>query len=394
MGSTRTVAVLGAGTMGHGIAEVLAIHGIQVNVRDIERRFLDNAKQKIEWSLKKLQEKNQINENAERIMSRLSFELDMQKAVRDCDLIIEAVPEDINVKKDIFRQLDVYTKSSAILATNTSSLPIGEISSAVKDPSRVVGIHFFNPPVMMKLVEVIRSTSTSDKVVRDAISLAKEISKVPILVQKDVPGFIVNRLLVRMMVTARLLVEKRMATVEEVDSVLKYGAKLPMGAFELADYIGLDVITFVEKAMSQRGFHIPLGTLIEDKVREGKLGVKTGSGFYTYTKEQPKPVIPLELSSKINSALILAPSVNEAAWLLSNSVASKDDIEAGVKLGLGFPEGLLHMADEWGIDVVISSLKSLYKATGEAWLEPQQLLLSMVSEGRLGRKSKKGFFEY
>ncbi|MEM0286666.1 MAG: 3-hydroxyacyl-CoA dehydrogenase [Nitrososphaerota archaeon] len=394
MGSTRTVAVLGAGTMGHGIAEVLAIHGIQVNVRDIERRFLDNAKQKIEWSLKKLQEKNQINENAERIMSRLSFELDMQKAVRDCDLIIEAVPEDINVKKDIFRQLDLYTKSSAILATNTSSLPIGEISSAVKDPSRVVGIHFFNPPVMMKLVEVIRSTSTSDKVVRDAISLAKEISKVPILVQKDVPGFIVNRLLVRMMVTARLLVEKRMATVEEVDSVLKYGAKLPMGAFELADYIGLDVITFVEKAMSQRGFHVPLGTLIEDKVREGKLGVKTGSGFYTYTKEQPKPVIPLELSSKINSALILAPSVNEAAWLLSNSVASKDDIEVGVKLGLGFPEGLLHMADEWGIDVIISSLKSLYKATGEAWLEPQQLLLSMVSEGRLGRKSKKGFFEY
>ncbi|MEM0117031.1 MAG: 3-hydroxyacyl-CoA dehydrogenase NAD-binding domain-containing protein [Conexivisphaerales archaeon] len=388
------VAVIGAGTMGHGIAEVSAIAGLKVHLNDVDNRFLEDAKRKIEESLKKLQVKNQLKENSEDVARRISYELDISKAVSSADLVIEAVPEKIDLKLQIFKKLDMYTKKTCVLATNTSSLPITEISSAVSDPKRVVGIHFFNPPVLMKLIEIISGEYTSPQVLEYAGKFSDLLGKKHVVVRKDVPGFIVNRILVRFMSTARLLVENRLASIEEVDSALKYRAGLPMGVFELADYIGLDVVYFVERALSERGFTVPKDNLLEPKVKNNNLGMKTGSGFYTYSKDRPRAAIREELSNSISPSIVLSPAINEASWLISNDVTTRDDIDTSTVLGLGFQKGLLRMADEWGVDIIIESLNHLKEKLHLAWLEPQPLLLRMKEENKLGRKTGIGFYNY
>jgi enoyl-CoA hydratase/3-hydroxyacyl-CoA dehydrogenase len=388
------VAIIGAGTMGHGIAEVSAIAGLKVNLNDVDKKFLDNARNKIEESLEKLQAKKQLNENPENIANRITYELDLPKAVSSADIVIEAVPEKIDLKLQIFKKLDMYTKKSCILATNTSSLPITEISSAVSDPKRVIGIHFFNPPVLMKLIEIIKGKYTTEEVVNFATNFSNKLGKKHVIVNKDVPGFIVNRLLVRFMSTARLMVEHGMASVEEIDSALKYRAGLPMGVFELADYIGLDVVYFVERALSERGFPVPTDHLLEPKVKANNLGMKTGSGFYVYDKNKPRAIISEELSSKVPASLVLSPAINEASWLLANDVATKDDIDTSTVLGLGFQKGLLRMADEWGIDSIIENLEQLRERLHMDWLEPHPILHKMKNEVRLGQKTGSGFYNY
>ncbi|HUI23857.1 MAG TPA: 3-hydroxyacyl-CoA dehydrogenase [Nitrososphaerales archaeon] len=390
----KTLAVIGGGTMGHGIAEVLALSGRSVRIRDVDQRFLDDARRKIEWSVSRLHEKGRLKEDTELVTGRISYHLNLSSAVKDCDMVIEAVPEDLELKKRIFADLSRTTEPSTVLATNTSCLPIGEIASAVREPSRVVGTHFFNPPVIMKLIEVIRGSSTSDETVKRTLALMGALGKTAILVRRDVPGFVVNRVLARMMATARVIVQSGMATITEVDASLKYGANLPMGPFELLDYIGLDTHNFVENALAERGFAMPAGDLISSKVRAGTLGAKTGSGFYVYSKESPKAVIPRELAGRVPASLVLSPSVNEAVWLVSHDVASAGDIDLSTALGLGFPKGILTMADEWGLDVVLENLESLKKSTGEKWLEPEPALLDKVERGEIGAKSGSGFFQY
>lgn len=380
--------------MGHGIAEVLALAGRTVCIRDVDQRFLDNARQKIEWSVEKLHEKGRLGESVSSVVGRITFELDLATAVEGREMVIEAVPESLDLKRRIFADLGKATDGSTVLATNTSCLPIGEIAASVSNPSRVVGTHFFNPPVMMKLVEIIQGSSTSDDTLRRTLELVQALGKKAVLVRKDVPGFVVNRILARMMATARLAVQRGLATVEEVDASLKYGASLPMGAFELLDYIGLDTHDYVERALAERGFAMPSGDLISSKVKAGTLGTKTGSGFYTYSKENPRAVIPRELASRIPASLILAPAVNEATWLMSQKVASKEDVDLSTTLGLGFPKGILALADEWGLDVVLANLESLRAKTGEKWLEPEPALRGMVAKGELGVKSGKGFYQY
>jgi enoyl-CoA hydratase/3-hydroxyacyl-CoA dehydrogenase len=393
-GIPSKVAVIGAGTMGHGIAEVVAIAGPLVSITDIEQRFLDSAKEKIKWSLSKMAAKSQLKEDPSSILSRIQFELDFEKAVRDSDLVIEAVPEKLDIKRETFRKLDAFAPSRAVLATNTSSLPISEISSSISDPSRVVGLHFFNPPPVMRLIEVIRGQRTSQDVIDFSIEFAGKLGKRPVLVNKDVPGFIVNRILVRMMVTARLAVEYGLAKMEEVDASLKYQAGLPMGAFELADYIGLDVVYFVENALAERGFQVTAQRMLKERVDTGRLGMKSGEGFYKYTKEKQRVDISQELSSRISASLLLSPAINEAVWIMSNDVASRDDIDLSVVLGLGFQKGILRMADEWGLDNVISNLKQLEAKTSQNWFRPESALLKMVSEGRTGVYNGIGFYEY
>jgi len=246
----------------------------------------------------------------------------------------------------------------------------------------------------MKLVEVVKGSSTSSGTIRRTLELMQALGKTAVLVRRDVPGFVVNRVLARMMATARIVVQCGMATVTEVDASLKYGANFPMGPFELLDYIGLDTHNFVEKALSERGFAMPSGDLISSKVKAGMLGTKTGSGFYSYSKETPRALIPRELAGRISPSMILSPSVNEAAWLMSHDVASSGDVDLSTALGLGFPKGILTLADEWGLDVVLENLESLKRSTGEEWLKPEPALRNMVTRGELGAKSGKGFFQY
>ena len=391
----KKIAVLGAGTMGHGIAQVAAMSGYTVYVRDIEQRFLDNAKGKIEWSLNKLVSKGKISEEEKNsIMGRLHFTLSLEEAVKDADFVIEAIPEKIELKKETFREVDRLAPSHAVLATNTSSLPISEIAEATNRPEKVIGMHFFNPPVILPLVEIIRGNKTSDETVEITKRLAESFGKEVVIVNKDVPGFIVNRVLGRVLNEACFMVTREGFSIIEVDSALRYKLGLPMGAFELADYSGIDVFYLVFKAMTERGYKAQICDLFKEKYEKKELGMKTGKGFYNYPApgKYARPHIPEEAGFKVDPKEIMAPAVNEAAWLIREGVATPEDIDKAVKLGLNYPKGILEMADVWGIDRIVTILEKKTKY-GEEYA-PDPLLKKMVEERKLGVKTGEGFYKY
>jgi len=391
---TRTfasVAVLGAGTMGHGIAEVTALAGFRTVLYDIEPRFLDSGLEKIRWSLSKLAEKGAITaEKAEKAAAGIVCTTELAEAAR-CDLVIEAAPENLELKKGLFARLDAESKHS-LLATNTSSIPVSEIAAATARPEDVVGIHFFNPPVMMPLVEVIRGSKTSDESVSRAVEFCKALGKHVVVCEKDVPGFIVNRVLGPMMNEAAWAVERGEATTRQVDSCCVYKVGLPMGLFELADYTGIDVIYAASQTIrSREPTSLPVAPVLGEMVKAGKLGRKTKQGFYAY----PSRGAPYTRSEgeSLDPLLFFSAGINSAAWLLRNEVCSKDDLDSSVKLGLEFPEGILRLADSWGIDRVVATLRRKQASHGDAYA-PDPLLVQMAERGDLGTSSGRGFYDY
>jgi len=392
----RRVAVLGAGVMGHGIAEVAALAGCEVSLFDVKQEFITSALEKIKWSLSKFAEKKTISdEDAKAAYSRIKGTLLLVDAVRNADLVIEAAPEDLAIKRDLFAKVDKAAPKGALFASNTSTLPIGEIASSTGRESSFVGIHFFNPPPLMPLVEVIRGNKTSAESFELAASLGKRFGKQVVLCEKDVPGFIVNRILGPLLNEAAWSVSRGEASIEQVDSMSLYRVGLPMGLFELADYSGIDTIYKAGEAVRSRDpSNVLVAPLFKKKFESGKLGRKSGEGFYTYSKENwERPNIPRQAGEGVDPLLVFSPAVNAAAWLLRNKVCSADDLDMSVKLGLGFPDGILRLADTWGIDNVVASLKSKQKKNGEFY-RPDPLLEQMVAEGRLGTKSGKGFYQY
>jgi len=385
------VAVLGAGTMGHGIAEVAALAGYRVVLYDVDTRFLDSGMEKVRRSLTKLAQKEVItSKKAEEAASGILCTTELGEAAR-CDLVIEAAPESLDLKKSLFARLDALTKGS-LLASNTSSIPITEIGEATSRPEDVVGIHFFNPPVIMPLVEVIRGSRTSDESVERAVGFCKTLGKQVVVCEKDVPGFIVNRIIGPMINEAAWVVSRGEATVPQVDSCCVYKVGLPMGLFELADYTGIDVINAASQTMKTREpDSLPIALAPGEMVKAGKLGRKTGEGFYSYSKGGA--TYSMAEGGSLDPLLFFSVGINSAAWLLRNEVCSKEDLDASVKLGLGFPEGILKLADAWGIDRVVDALRRKQASGGEAYA-PDPLLLQMVELGDLGAASGRGFYDY
>jgi enoyl-CoA hydratase/3-hydroxyacyl-CoA dehydrogenase len=392
----KKITVIGAGTMGHGIAELAAIAGYKVAVVDISDEILKNALSKIQWSLSKLHEKGQIKENVETILSRISLTTNLIEAVKDADFIIEAIIEKLDEKKRVFSLIDQHSPSHTILATNTSSLPITEIAAATKRPDKVIGMHFFNPPVLMPLVEIIRGKDTSDFTVQVTNELAKKFGKQTVMVNKDIPGFIVNRILARVFNSACNIVLDGKADIIEVDSTARYKLGFPMGIFELADYSGIDIFYYVLQVLIERGFKVHGCNLFIEKFKAGEYGVKTGKGFYVYPAPGKfvKPELPKEKSEKLNPLYIIALAINEASWMLREGIASKEDIDKACKLGLGYPKGIFEYADEFGIDNVVKVLEEIKREKGWEEYSPDPLLIQMVNEGRIGVRSGKGFYEY
>ncbi len=392
--------------MGHGITELAAIAGYKVYIADINSEIIKSGLEKIKWSLSKLHEKGSLKESVDSVMSRIipvintdsqgNFTKDFENAIKDSDMFIEAIPERLDLKQNLFKFIDKNRKADAIMATNTSSLPITEIAAATSAPELVVGMHFFNPPPLMPLVEIIKGEKTSDETVSVTYQIAKNFGKQPVIVKKDVPGFIANRILARFLNTACWLAYKGFYSTLEIDSAVRYSLNFPMGAFELADYSGIDVFYFVNKAMTERGFKMKHCPLFEQKFNAKELGMKTGKGFYEYPKPGAyvRPQIPKELANKVDPVLLLAPAVNEGAWLLENDVATKEDIDKAVMLGLGWPKGLFEFADDFGIDKINTALKQLKDLLGDQDFEPTKMLKDMESKNELGRKTGKGFYEY
>ena len=283
----KKLGVVGAGAMGNGIAQLAAQIGCDVVMRDIEDAFVERGMKNIDRFLSKSVEKGKLeSKEKDAILGRITGTTDMSR-LKDVDFVIEAVIEDLELKKSVFKELDELCRPEVVLASNTSSMSLTEIAAATKRPENVCGMHFFNPVPLMRLVEVIRGYATSDETVAITTDLATKMGKTTVEVKKDSPGFIVNRIMIPHMVEAIKIVEEGIATKEDVDIAVKNGLNYPMGPFELMDLTGIDICYFVNEY-----FHKELNkelkwvspNLLKTMIRAGKLGKKTGEGWYDYSK--------------------------------------------------------------------------------------------------------------
>jgi len=376
------IAVIGAGEMGHGIAELAALRGHDVSMRDIKQEYLDRGMERLRWSLDKLVEKAQVTRpEADAALARIAPTLDLREALHNADFAIEAVFEDIELKKRIFRELDEASPDKTILASNTSALPITSMAMVTKRPQKVVGMHFFNPPMLMPLVEVIRADTTSDATLQASVDLAKALGKTVVVVRKDVPGFITTRVLGPYFEEAAWIHEQEGVPIERIDAAMRFRAGFPMGPFELADQVGVDVLHHL---IVNAGQPEParVRTLFEAK----KYGRKAGEGFYSYKEGRPK--LTPDMGADFDPIRILAPMINEAAALVAMGVAPPEDIDEAMRLGTAFPKGPLGLADDLGIDAVVAALR------GHKRRRTEKLLEEMVGRGDIGVKSGKGFYDH
>jgi 3-hydroxybutyryl-CoA dehydrogenase len=284
----KRITVLGAGLMGHGITQVAAQVGkYEVCMRDIDQKFVDSGMTMIRESLQRFVKKNQLAEaQMNEILARIHPTLDLKEAVSKADLIIEAAPENVELKKSIFREVDNYAPSHAIIASNTSSVSITELASATKRPEKVCGMHFFNPPQLMKLVEVIKGAKTSDETVHTILEVSQKMEKETVLVKKDCPGFIVNRILIPALNEAAELYWEGIADRDDIDKAIKLGLNWPMGPLMLLDYIGSDTTLAIADVLTKEldpKFHPSTG--LKQMVKAQLLGRKTGKGFYDWTQK-------------------------------------------------------------------------------------------------------------
>jgi len=284
----KRIAVLGAGLMGHGIAQVAAQVGkYEVNLRDIEQRFVDGGMKMIRESLQRFVKKGQLTEaDMNAVLARIHPMLDLKEAVSNADLVIEAVPENVDLKREMFREVDSCAPANTIIASNTSSVSITELASATKRPEKVCGMHFFNPPQLMKLVEVIRGARTSDETVQTVLDTAHRMEKETVLVKKDSPGFIVNRILIPALNEAVAIYSEGIADRDDIDKAIKLGLNWPMGPLMLLDYIGSDTALAIAEVLTREldpKFHPTTG--LKQMAKAQLLGRKTGKGFYDWTQK-------------------------------------------------------------------------------------------------------------
>lgn len=377
--SIKNITVLGSGVMGHGIAQVSATAGYNVVLRDIEQGFLDKAMEKIRWSLDKLVTKEKISkEEGDAIFARITPIVDLNEAVKDAELVIEVVPEIMDLKKKVYAELDKVAKPEVIFASNTSTLPITEIANTTSRPDKFIGIHFFNPPQLMKLVEVIPGEKTSQEITKMTQEFVKSVNKQAVVCRKDVPGFIINRLFIPMVHEACFVKDRTGASLEEIDSAVKFKLGFPMGIFELADFTGMDVIhkATVEMHLRDKKVINP-HPLVESMFDAKKLGQKSGEGYYKYSDDKYERVgLSEDLAEKCDPIQLIANILNNAAWLVSNGASDIEEIEKAAQLGLGLKKPLFETAKEIGIKKIVDELNKLAEKYGEFY-KPDPLLVSM-----------------
>ena len=340
----RNMTVMGAGDMGHGIAEVMLLAGLRVVLHDLDPAGLEAGMEQISKSLDKLVEKQVVDgARAQAIFSEnLVGETDPVQAVGAADLVIEAVPEDLELKKKVFQIMDDSAPAHAILASNTSTIRITEIARATRRPDRVVGLHFFNPAVLMRLVEVVKGEQTSQAVVDQCVIFAAACGKVPVVVNKDVPGFIVNRVQAPSNILLQCLLDDGVDPGAVDAGFRKMG--LAMGPYEVMDFTGLDVtVQGCEYLAAQVHSDYTPCRVLQEKVKAGHLGKKSGQGLFDWSGGRPQ-IDPNQISNDLDLVDILAVTVNEGCRLVEMGVCEVQDVDVAVVNGTGNPKGPLAAA--------------------------------------------------
>lgn len=362
------IGVIGAGAMGSGIAQVAAMAGHEVKVFDNNQLAQSRALQEINISLGKFVDKGKIlPEDHVRIAGQI-FMVSKMESLRDCHLIIEAIVEDFQIKKSLFQSLEPLVQPSTLLATNTSSLSVTALASELEHPERFFGLHFFNPPVLMKLVEIIPALQTKNVIVEEVKSIVENWGKRPVIA-KDTPGFIVNKVARPFYSEALRIYQEGLASPAQIDQVMTEN-KFKMGPFALMDFIGHDVNYKVTESVWS-GFYYDsryTPSLIQLKLVEaGYYGKKSGKGFYDYSSESTEPAsdpVSRELQDYIFKR-ILSMLINEAADTVYQGIATEEDVESAMVLGTNYPRGLFQWAREFGIEEVKKTLQELYETYHE-----------------------------
>lgn len=380
-----TTGIIGAGAMGAGIAQVAAMAGSEVLLYDTNPNALERAMSGLEKTLQRMEEKGKLRPGeAAEVLQRIR-PLQSLYAFHDAELVLEAVVENIEVKRAIFGELEEITRPDCILATNTSSLSVTALAGACMHPGRVIGLHFFNPAPLMKLVEVAPALQTAPEVVERARALMQQWGKVTVTV-KDTPGFIVNRVARPFYGEALRILDEGIADIATIDHAMTAVAGFRLGPFALMDLIGHDVNYTVTETVFQAFFYDPRykPSFTQKRLAEaGYLGRKTGRGFYDYTPDAvpPAPLQDEALLRRIARRITLL-LINEAADALFWRIASRDDIDLAMTLGVNYPKGLLQWADETGIAECVAAMDDLYDVYREDRYRCSPLLRSMAAEGQ------------
>jgi enoyl-CoA hydratase/3-hydroxyacyl-CoA dehydrogenase len=391
----RRVAVVGTGLMGHGIAQAFAQRGYNVNLLSRSENSLSKAIREIKWSLDKFAEKGAISRSeADLVLSRIAPSTSYGEALKNVDLIVEAVSENLEVKKQVFVKIDEFAPSRAIIATNTSTLSVTELGRATGRSEKTVGMHWFIPPQLTKLIEVVKGDDTSSETLNAVLDVSRRLGKTPILCKKDARGFIVSRILVAVFNEAFWTYHRGEASKEEIDASGKYNGYFPMGWFELVDFVGVDIEYDVSKILYEaHGERFrPCLEVTEPLVKKKKLGQKTGAGFYDWSKGRPS--MSADLAGKYDIERSWAVAANEAAWMVLDNVAEPESIDLGMKLGTGWVSGPCEYADKKGLDRMLNKLEALHSQYKMELYKPCPLLKYYVEEGWTGKESGRGFHKY
>ena len=382
---TKKVGVVGAGAMGAGIAQIASQAGHQVVLYDLSQSVLDQSALKLAKIMTRLVEKKRVkHEDAGLIQDRISrtTEIDLFKG---CDLIIEAVVENIDVKHIVFQQIESIVNAECIIASNTSSLSITALAAGCQNPERVVGLHFFNPAPLMPLVEIIPGIQTSHLIPTHLLSLMKDWGKSPV-VAKDTPGFIVNRVARPFYSEALRILDEGIADIPTIDTVVRrLGFK--MGPFQLTDLIGHDVNYAVTESVFKSFYFDPrfMPSITQLKLVEaGWFGRKAGKGFYNYSESLEECSTNIEVDPQLEIVIaerIIAMLINEAADAVYYGIASAEDVDIAMQKGVNYPKGLLVWADEWGAEKVVRILDSLREEYGETRYRCSVLLRKQAKDG-------------
>ncbi len=382
---TLTIGIIGTGAMGAGIAQVAATYSCKVLLHDTNAAMLEKAIVGINNSLSKLVEKGKLNAHEQAtILSNITSHQNLED-LSGCNMIIEAIVEDLTVKQKVFSALEQLVSEDCILASNTSSLSIASIAAACKNKDRVIGIHFFNPAVLMPLVEVIPALTTSQKVFDESLSVIKSWGKVTVKA-KDTPGFIVNRLARPYYGEAIKIYEEGMADFATIDYAMKTLGGFKMGPFELMDFIGNDVNYRVTETVWQQFFYDARyrPSLTQKRLFEaGLYGRKSGKGYYDYSvAEMPQPKTDVTLMQKIFMRII-SMLINEAAEALLLQIGTRDDLDLAMVKGVNYKQGLLKWADELGLSNILDELNEMHQWFGDDRYRASTMLKQKVKEGSL-----------